>query len=213
MSVSIEITTSEPEQSDGCYWSYDMQISVGDDVYEVRCWKIATFLERGADQDIDGSGLKLYGNSQPGGWRCLDSDGQSRGNPTPSWTATGRILVANTSESTLVRVPDGESPEGFFDALEAALKDAVEEVEVPEPDAEEVFEELGTICEVGDTPWLRVGCPYDSKQVYCAWEDDENGEFAMEDISSDEEIPHRVKELAASKFAEIFSRAFHEVTV
>ena len=210
ITTPIEITTSEPEHADAGYWNYDMEIIVGEQTYKIECWKLATFLERGADQDLDGSGLELLGNSQPGGWRCLNSDGQARGNPSPySFTEDGRIEVSNSNDCVHIHVPEGEDPQAFFDALEKAIDSAVDEADVDEPDAEAVFEELGGACEVDDHPWLRVGQPFASRQVYCVCEDDENGEFVMEDISSDEEIPNRVKEIAAAKFAELFTRAYN----
>lgn len=58
------------------------QIGKNEDVLAgVEGWAMGAFLAPGAHQDIDGSGLALWGDSQPGGWRCADGDGAVSGKP------------------------------------------------------------------------------------------------------------------------------------
>lgn len=53
----------------------------GDVIAGAEGWAIGAWLAPGAHQDIDGSGLELWGDSQPGGWRTADGDGANTGTP------------------------------------------------------------------------------------------------------------------------------------
>jgi hypothetical protein len=94
MTRQIEIETTQPIVSarpidedyslavDDHWPMYEAHITV-DGLYlgSVRGWKFCGHLKPGAHADIDGSGLALWGDSQPGGWRVLDSDGEFCGLP------------------------------------------------------------------------------------------------------------------------------------
>lgn len=54
---------------------------VGDVVAPVSGWAIGAWLAPGAHADINGSGLALWGDSQPGGWTTAHDDGATTGRP------------------------------------------------------------------------------------------------------------------------------------
>lgn len=53
----------------------------GDQIVAVEGWAIGAWLRPGAHQDINGSGLDLWGSNQPGGWSTAHSDEATTGRP------------------------------------------------------------------------------------------------------------------------------------
>jgi hypothetical protein len=85
ITTTISATASEAEinePSEG-YGSadYTTTITVGDRSVEIPCWGHCGWLAPGANADIDGSGLSIWGDSQPGGWSVCDGDGAYDGRP------------------------------------------------------------------------------------------------------------------------------------
>lgn len=186
----ITITTTTPVHSRNGYWDYKMDIAIGGETYTLECWKLATFLECGAHQDIDGSGLQLWGDAQPGGWRCLDSDSQDRGNPTAKHSdCTGYLTVSTSNESIEIPVPDGEDAEEFLERMEEALEAAVAANDVSEPDDEEIYEELEAC--YNDVLLTRIGRPYGSRQIFIGWKS-EDGAIEAQTMKSHDDIPAQV---------------------
>jgi hypothetical protein len=78
LQFSCSIATDLLEQySEGSVW---VELANGEKLCETHYWRLASWLAPKAHADLDGSGLALWGDAQPGGWRVCDSDGQSRGN-------------------------------------------------------------------------------------------------------------------------------------
>lgn len=85
ITTTISATASEAEinePSEG-YGSadYTTTLTVGDRAIEIPCWGHCGWLAPGASADLDGSGLSLWGDSQPGGWSVCDGDGAYDGRP------------------------------------------------------------------------------------------------------------------------------------
>ena len=97
MSITTEITATltvadSGSECGGQYQStYEIQLfangrpigRVGDAPAPVSGWAIGAWLAPGAHQDIDGSGLAMWGDSQPGGWSTAHGDGVTTGCPRP----------------------------------------------------------------------------------------------------------------------------------
>jgi len=102
-----------------CSASYPFRIHIGEHILDGRGWLFCGWLPPGACCDLDGSGLHLWGSSQPGDWRCLDSDGQNSGKPqvmNPDLQAPGLnpglpILVGPTAGGQDAQVTPEVFPE------------------------------------------------------------------------------------------------------
>ena len=60
---------------------YTTTLTIGDRQLEIPCWGHCGWLAPGANADMDGSGLAVWGDSQTGGWRVCDGDGAYDGRP------------------------------------------------------------------------------------------------------------------------------------
>jgi len=124
-----------------CSALYDFTLCVGERKLRGEGWVFCGWLPPGAHADLDGSGLTLWGDSQPGGWRCLDGDGQESGRPSvhERWyrpDADEKILVGPTTGGVDVEVEPGmvpawaqalaEAEAAAGDARDTALERAVE---------------------------------------------------------------------------------------
>lgn len=115
-------------------------------------WVNCGWLKPGANSDLDGSGLALWGNSQPGGWTQCDGDGQSDGRPWLEADGTTLYVCDNyvygAGESTsfdLLKLAHWLS-EAEAAALVEDIVFAHRECDSPdidEPTAEEIARELG----------------------------------------------------------------------
>ena len=75
-----EANVNEPSEGYGSA-DYTTTLTVGDRQLEIPCWGHCGWLAPGANADLDGSGLSVWGDSQPGGWRVCDGDGAYDGRP------------------------------------------------------------------------------------------------------------------------------------
>lgn len=200
----IKINTSTPEHTGDGYWGYTVTVEVDGTDHEIECWKLATWLARGASEDIDGSGLECWGNSQPGGWRVLDSDSQSRGKPDADHSETeGFVTVGNSTDSIEIPVPAGEGADEFIVALQEAIDNAASEADPDEPEADEVWEELGRAAEMDDFP-VRIGKAFGSSETFAVYETDDG--FTLE--TADEDEPgEELEAVGLTKFREEFRDA------
>lgn len=71
-------TISEPSEGYGSA-DYTVELAIGCRSIEIECWGHCGWLAPGAHSDLDGCGLELWGDSQPGGWSVCDGDGGSEG--------------------------------------------------------------------------------------------------------------------------------------
>lgn len=200
---TITITTTDPEHDNDGYWSYEMSITVGEVEHLINCWKLATFLARGASQDIDGSGLQNWGSSQPGGWRVLDWDSQERGIPTvEAPTDEGTVTVSNTGDSIEIPIPEGTDPAEFAEALQEAITEAADANDPEEPDAEAIWNEMLSIYEMEYAP-VRTGRIYGSQEVFVAYEMP-GGVYESEKADA-EDPPEELLDLVLEKFKEEYA--------
>lgn len=207
MKTPITITTTTPEHDQDGYWTYDMTLTVGETDHTIPCWKLATFLERGASADIDGSGLQLWGNSQPGGWRCLDGDSASTGKPSAGVDDEdeSQIIVSNTNESITIPVPEGEDAEDFAERLQEEIDSAAESAEPAEPDAKAIWNELSR--EPMEGIPVRVGKAFGSREVFAAWESADEFTYEVADAENPcEELLEAVKAQFLEEFAHAIRR-------
>lgn len=61
--------------------TYQVTMTVAGRECTIAGWYNCGWIAPGASQDLDGSGLPNWGDSQPGGWSTVDSDGQVSGRP------------------------------------------------------------------------------------------------------------------------------------
>lgn len=69
---------SEPSKGYGSA-DYTVTLAVGEHEVTVPAWAHCGWLAPGAHADLDGSGLAVWGDSQPGGWSVCDGDGAYSG--------------------------------------------------------------------------------------------------------------------------------------
>jgi len=81
--IELKVVADDPKKvGGGCYANYEVNVSIDDaPVGSVGGWVVCGWLKPGAHMDLDGSGLLLWGSSQPGGWRTRSSDGAYSGTP------------------------------------------------------------------------------------------------------------------------------------
>jgi hypothetical protein len=196
--MEIEATLTEPPIHDGDgYWEYEVEVTLDGISQRVQCWKLASFLERGASSDLDGSGLDNWGSSQEGGWRVLDGDGQDGGKPLAR-TGAGGVEVFASCDSAWFDLPEATDLEGIAEQLQAALDAVAREASPEEPTPLDIWEELGRWSELEHLP-VRGGKPYGSRAVWIAWRDDDGQHHAEE---WDGEVPAGLKVVALAKLQE-----------
>jgi hypothetical protein len=150
---TIEIETTQPvvelrpldddySLSVDDHWPmYEAHITV-DGLYlgSVRGWRFCGHLKPGAHADIDGSGIALWGDSQPGGWRVLDSDGEFCGLPRCRVDWVGETLTVVSGDNLggvlEIRWSDLGCTEGEVEHVADRLSDALADAAptVPEPE-------------------------------------------------------------------------------
>lgn len=181
------------EVSDGyAAAEYQIDLHVGDHVITLDCWAHVGWLVPGANADLDGSGLALWGSSQPGGWSVCDGDGQTSGRPTCDGTSGDECdpLTVGTDQFTAEITPDmvpewadavaalatledsDDDSDEIADAIDVARSDVLAirsavanaigealddySVDVPEPDAADVYDYLDPIDAIPDAS-VRFG--------------------------------------------------------
>lgn len=160
----LEFTVAEPvlDLVDG-YASAMVEVSLdGAELCQSRVYWTIGFLAAGASQDIDGSGLSLWGSSQPGGWRAVHGGSGEDGRD-------GRLETGAAVAGALVA--RGE-------LAEEDVNDVVDEVrgwyfgELVEPTADEVWEALESGRSRDDDQW-RVGRLCGLNTPLLAWVDED----------------------------------------
>ena len=169
MSIEVKITAETPDITDikDGYADFTTTLvlddGVGSATVEIECWLRCGWLPPGSHQNLDGSGLANWGDSQPGGWECLESDGQGKGIPDVIRDDECQEIRLDTISSGARIHPFGawkaaldvaESDDAFerlediyysiCDAIEAAIEQH-SWPHVDEPSAEQVFDELKTV--------------------------------------------------------------------
>ena len=151
------------ECGDGLYADYSILLSVGPKSAKVGGWRCCGWVLPGASQDLDGSGLRNWGDSQPGFWSQTDSDGQLSGKPHvgpseyalavhPGYGRDGGMevglgdIVPGLSPEDLETVADhldmSQAWAPLVGRIEDALAEAIGDVDVGEPDGETIWAEL-----------------------------------------------------------------------
>lgn len=153
----------------------------------VSGWHLCGWLARGASADLDGSGLDLWGDSQPGGWSVCDGDGAVSGRPAVRYEAGSHrdplpsIAIESGEGGDDYRLhpadlglawpaDDGADDEQYDDlvaAAEAAMQQAAEALRaaidgaIPDapdaPDAADVFADLSALPGWGEDCPVRFG--------------------------------------------------------
>ena len=96
-----------------CAADYTVRLTIGDRHLDLTGWVIGGWIKPGASQDIDGSALDNWGNSQPGGWSVSDGNG----------CAGGRVVCEEAGPSD-----DYDSPVTIY----SHSTDSVDPQDVPE---------------------------------------------------------------------------------
>ena len=124
--ITAHLHHRDDEPEDG-YWNYEIKLDVGENSVILPCWARCGWLTPGAHADLDGSGLSLWGDSQPGGWRVTSGDGQADGAPsaTDDGDIDDDIPIRSGHEYSVV--PLEWIPE--LDAAVRKFKDAIDDDE------------------------------------------------------------------------------------
>jgi hypothetical protein len=191
--VAATATVGDPDAVGGCSCQADIEIEATVAGLPMRAtgWAICGWLPVGAHADLDGSGLACWGSSQPGGWSSCGGDGQSNGTPYASAADRSKInldgaeggqgsmldsadiLIAAgiIADADRAAIDDHTYMDGISDAIAAHLQAAIDacDLSVAEPDAEAVWDELGTDI----IPGVRAGDPWHAGQVVVVERGDE----------------------------------------
>ena len=140
----------------GCYCDWTVDLIVDGAEHNLGGWNVCGWLAPGASQDLDGSGLALWGSSQPGGWTSCDSDGSGRGYPIARYEAETNYDEDDNEFVTIVITVSASDNRGevyefafegseseaetLCEAISEALKDANPGCD--EPDSETIFDDI-----------------------------------------------------------------------
>ena len=170
-----------PEEQGGClYAHYRLPLTVGAASRTVPGWLCCGWIAPGASQGLDGYGLRNWGSSQPGGWQVCNGDGAFSG--CASAEADGAVIVIHVPEGCARDTADitiadilGLAPEWqavierhladhdtIADALQRLAADITEAIKyadvfLDEPDADDLWDELGCRSELSECESVRVG--------------------------------------------------------
>jgi hypothetical protein len=148
------------EVGGGLYSDYTVHLTIDGQTHIIGGWVVCGWIQAGASQDLDGRGLANWGTSQRGGWRCCDSDGTVRGNPTvesadysvtirPGYGRPGSVdltiadlLGLTEAEQTIIA--EHLNLDDPLAALAERIEDALSSADrgVSEPDGEDVWDAL-----------------------------------------------------------------------
>lgn len=141
-------TYAENCDVDEDYRGYTVTIEFQGQTIEAKGWWLVGWLAPGANGDLDGSGLALWGDSQSGGWRVLDDDGQMSGLVyVREWT-DGACSIYGADHTEVAAITCDEETR---DKLAAAVKSCL--VRPSEPDDEDMYDSLDD----SDVPGIRWG--------------------------------------------------------
>ena len=163
----------------GCYADWTVDLIVDGVEHNLGGWNVCGWLAPGASQDLDGSGLALWGSSQPGGWTSCDNDGSGRGYPKADYDVrdnedgTESIVITISSsdnrDETYEFTFDGteSEAEALCEAISAALREANPGCD--EPDSETIFDDIDDDAfNFGSDYPIRFGDWHDAGRVL-AW--------------------------------------------
>lgn len=148
---SSEADTPE-SMGGGCYCDWTVDLIVAGEEHNLNGWNVCGWLAPGANQDLNGSGLALWGDSQPGGWTSCDDDGSQRGYPTADYEVedndddTESIIITVSSSDNCDKVYEFEfdgteaEAESLCDKISEALREANPGCD--EPDSETIFDDI-----------------------------------------------------------------------
>lgn len=173
-----ETEADAPEEQGGVlYANYELHLTVGSASRTVPGWLCCGWIAPGASADLDGSGLANWGSSQPGGWSVCDGDGVFSGRASAE-AADGAVTIdepegcASVKDITVAEILglpaecQAVIEAHLGDAIEEALRDLAEEiteeigradVSIDEPDADDLWGELGCRSELSECEAVRVG--------------------------------------------------------
>jgi len=162
----IEFDAPTPEVDLGeNYTSTVVEVTMGDTALcSARRWWFVGLLAPGAHADLDGRGLALWGASQPGGWRCLDQDGDAYGLADLIQAVQGALLALP------VVATDGDDGQEWLDAVtRERVEREIDRWAIPRPSkptASEIARHLGvgrdaapwasgTVCGAPSIAWVN----------------------------------------------------------
>lgn len=156
-----EASIDEPSEGYGSA-NYTTTLKVGDREIDIPCWGHCGWLAPGANADLDGSGLSVWGDSQPGGWSVCDGDGAYDGRPRViedrESVCDTPIIVSATHLDSLEVTPDMVPEWAAAVAALAATPEDSEEWSDRESDAADVREAVAAAIEAALED-IRADCP------------------------------------------------------
>ena len=179
MTEACDADADAPEEQGGIlYADYTLPMTVGAASRTVPGWVCCGWIAPGASADLDGSGLRNWGDSQPGGWSVCDGDGAFSGRAHAK--ADEAVIVIHEPEGCARDTADITVseilglPAECQATIEAHLADEIEDalatlageitediaradVSIDEPDADDLWDELGCRAELSECESVRVG--------------------------------------------------------
>lgn len=190
--ITATAEADEYEKMGYCSQPYTVTLTIGDETHEIHGWRLVGWLAPGAHADLDGSGLGLWGDSQPGGWTWCHGDGQCSGRVrvveprayvqpdhdeaieitggegcgdiqiAPSEVQAWRDAIASDNEPLAEAIR-----EALVERLTDAIDGAVDSIKSPEPESSDIYYGLDEIDGLSEMP-LRLG-DYLGAGVVLAW--------------------------------------------
>lgn len=174
-----EADADRPEEQGGIlYANYTLPITVGRASRTVPGWLCCGWIAPGASQDLDGSGLRNWGDSQPGGWSVCNGDGAYSGRASAEANdaavvidvpegctrehdviTAAEILGLPAEAQAVIEAHLAHDIEDTLTRLAADIDEAIKyaDVFISEPDADDLWEELGCRSELSECESIRVG--------------------------------------------------------
>jgi len=182
ITAKIENVGEIEEIGTSAYVNYDVALRIdGEEIGTVTGWLLVGWLAAGASGNLDGSGLDLWGDSQPGGWTQCDGDGESSGVPKADDGGYDEpISVASANLDSLTLEPETfPAWAALIDVVEAAesKSDTYDAFVVAEKAAQDMRNE---ICEQISEAISGCGSPY---------VDEPESEAIWDDLPFDDELP------------------------
>lgn len=227
--VSAEIFDFDDwkELGGGCYRDYTIMLTIEDEEtynFFLPGWAVAGFLRPGSHMDIDGSGLEIWGDSQPGGWSVCDSDGTFNGRPRVMPSHSDTIIQIEPGDNVGERVElldvkmipewnkicsshDKVIIREYKEALEEVISKALENVNLgmvyEGPEALDIFYDLEPIFDDFDAP-VRFG-NWNGAGPVIAWVDDD-GDYQFRHWPNENDVHKVVKDVSSRIEREILER-------
>jgi len=168
----IEITSvSQAEIDSDGYANYEVTFKIGEHERTVEGYCLCGWLKPGASGDLDGSGLALWGDAQPGGWSVCDGDSQGgrlRVNGCGSGCGSN-IQISNGVGGSAINIEPWMVPEWYESVMSAHSLEKDDDLtafdiaaEIAEAVRNGIIERLESLCRD-----YKVDCPEpDASEVY-----------------------------------------------